>query len=273
MLWFLKLSLQYLQIRCDWDKTSDYSGASTVHIPKELNSLMKIYLMKRLKQFKQDEKYKAKELNLNQLLFVNANGKAHKPNLNHVNEGNDSEIKLVPYDHRKKVSSWAQNHPDQVIRDTEPEALQHQPSVAKENYLLNKSKKPMDFVQKYKTEREVFPERIAESIAKAEEKVKDLIDEQDAVGKERRKEELMRETKEKKVLRRENQALGAKRKILHKHCVKFVDLVKKSQGEEVLKLLVESPPLVWRHQVVRIVTAQPGSIGEEMRDLWVAIYR
>lgn len=194
-----------LTMDCSWDKNSDSSGESTIYLPKELHSLMKLYFDKRLKQFGLEKRFRAQMLDLNQLFFVNGNGKPFKsPSLKHVTVDSDTNVKVVPYHYRKKVSTWGQNHADPEVQGNEAEALQHRPEVARQRYDLTKAKKTVTFVDTYKTEQDAFPLKIAESISKTEEKLKDVLEEHNNIGKEMRKNELMKESEDKQILRKQN---------------------------------------------------------------------
>ena len=172
-------------IDVDFDKNSDSLGSSTLHIPNDVHRMMKVYLMKRLRQFDETNLFKEKSLDLDNLFFVTGQGKPFsKTDLSHMNV---EHAKVTAFSHRRKVSTWAQNHEDMEIRETESEALQHSKKVAGEHYDLKKALKPQAFVQRYTKEQGMYPKELQSRINEAEERVKEAVDEQEDVGREARK--------------------------------------------------------------------------------------
>ena len=258
-----------------WDKNSDQTGNSFLHLPKEIHTLIKVYFVKRLKQFGIEDQFLKKDLDLNKFLFVNGKGKPFKTlDLSHMRDGKSGSGKKVKaFDHRKKISTWAQSHPDKEVRELEPESLQHRKEVASRYYLLNNMSKPQKLVQLYAKEHEVFPSNIVESIAQAEDRVEDILNCQENVGKEARIETLVKEKDEKTSLRKANQELGPKRRILHVDCLRFVELMNLFHRPGMMQEMKSWKPLEWRHLVVRTVCTAKGDIGENLRELWKKVYR
>ena len=87
--------------------------------------------------------------------------------LSHTQMVEGSLQKIKPYSNRKKISSWAQNHSDKEIVESESLALNHSNQVASKHYLLNKMRKPQRLVKQYAKESEMYPLKIADSIIKA----------------------------------------------------------------------------------------------------------
>ena len=261
-------------ILVDWDKNSDLVGESTLHITEEYDILMKVYLKKRLHHFGEEQLFREGKLNMNQFFFVTSNKTQFQVlDLAHTKIEEGSFKKIKPFDHRKKVSSWAQNHSDKEIVESESSALNHSNKVADKHYLLNKERKPQRLVKQYAKESEVYPHKIVDSINEAEEREKGSLDEQETIGKEIRMKSLLKHCADKKTLRRECQDLGPRRRILHKDCVQFVELVEEFKGKGVLQEMSNWKPRKWRDYIVRLVCTKEGERGDQLRELWKAVYR
>ena len=204
--------------------------------------------------------------------FLNSSGSPFKSiDLRHLSEA--MGIDVTGYCHRRIVSTWALNHPLEEIRNAEPETLQHSLKIAEEAYMQNKQLKPQKLTQTYLNEQCLLPENVREEIKKTELKFKSTVTETEEKRQKRQNENRIREKQVKKQLQQTNRPLGPKHRILEDDRMQFGSLIEKVSNEKIENRLKEWRPLKWRNVFVRAVCSSEGEIGEELRRLWIRIYK
>ena len=263
-------------ITVTWNKNSDSKGSSILHLPKQVLTLVQVYLSKRLKRFALEEKFKTGELDLKVPLFVTGQGTPFRQVKLDKHVKTDAcdgpSEKVNPGHYRHKLSTWAQIHPDSEVRECEADALQHDPQIAKNYYLLNKKSKPQKLVQTFVTETNSFPSNIQAAIDSAEDRAQEMLTTQAKDGKQARMEQLLKKKNEKVLLRLSNEDYGVKRRILNEDCKKFKVLMEKCHQVDVFEKMEKMSPREWRHFVVRTVCTARDDDGKELRELWKKIY-
>ena len=260
----------------DWDKVHGTKGSSYLHLAKPIKDVMDLYDIAKSKFFK-GRKSAANNKedwleNDNTPFFLNSSGSAFTSvELKHVSEA--MNIDVTAYAFRRIVSTWALSHETEEIRNAEEEALQHGLKVAKDKYLQNKQLKPQVLVQKYIEEEQLLPESVREEIKKQEVRAKSSILETEEKRQKRQHENLVQKKRATKQLQSENRPLGPRHRILGVHRNQFKEIMEEITGEITEDTLKEWKPTKWRNNIVRTVCESDGERGENLRNLWVKIYK
>ena len=263
-------------IRVTWDKTQSSHGASYLHITYPLKVVMDSYYTVRSRFF---EGRKSPVTSIDDWLhdddtpfFLNSAGSGLKfLDLKHISEAMGTDV--TAYSFRKIVSTWAQSHESEEIRNAEEEALQHKSQKIKDVYLQNKKIKPQILTSTYIEEDNLFPKEIRDEIEKTEIKNRD-VDKQTEDGRIKKRYETLLKNKEAyKKSQLENKPLGPKHRILRSNIEMFKEIIEEITDEDIQKLLKQMKPLEWRNYLVRLLCRDEGLGVEELRKLWVKIYK
>ena len=267
---------QGFNIFCDWDKTRDTKGSSYLHIAKPIKDIMDLYDMIKTKFFKGRKPDKSMEEdwleNENTPFFLNSSGSSFQSvDLKHLSEAMGTDV--TAYSFRQIVSTWALSHDSVEIRKAEGEALQHSYRVAFDHYVQNKQVQPQTLTQTYIEEEDILPEVLRKEIQKTEIKKRDKIAETEKNRQQQRQKSMLQESETNKELLRVNRPLGPRHRVLGVDRNKFKELVEDVTGENIEGTMKLRKPLKWRNFIVRTVCDATGDRGQNLRDIWVKIYK
>ena len=262
-------------IFCDWDKTRDTNGPSYLHLAKPIKDILDLYDIIKSRFF-EGRKTKTGEDNWlhneNTHFFLNSSGSPFQAvDLKHLSEA--MGIDVTAYSFRQIVSTWALSHDSEEIRLAEGEALQHSLRVAHDHYLQNKMLKPQTLTQRYIAEEGILPDELREEIKRTEIKSKEKISETEQKRQKKQHSSLLKKSEAKKELQRERKPLGPRNRIQGIERNKIKKIIEEITGENIENTLKERTPMKFRNYIVRTVCATKGVSGEEIRNIWVKIYR
>ena len=83
---------------------------------------------------------------------------------------------------------------------------------------------------------------------------------------------MLQESEAKKELQRENKPLGPRHRVLGVDRNKLKELVEVITGENI-EAMKQRKPLKWRNFIVRTVCESTGDRGNQLRDIWVKVYK
>ena len=260
----------------DWDKTFETRGSSYLHLAKPIKDLMDLYDDVKSKKFarskpqgtlKDDWLDDAKTP-----FFLKSSGTPFQTiDVKHISEKYD--IDATAYSFRRIVSTWAQTHVSQEIRNMEEEALQHSSKVAKLHYNQSRQLIPQTLTQTYVEEEGLIPENVRKEIEKNEARIKSKIC---LTEKKRQSRQLTTLAEEKKIMRQiqeENHQLSSRRTVLEIDRKSFGDLIETVTGENIERNVKRRKPIEWRNFFVRTVCATEGESGDSLRTIWKKVYR
>ena len=260
-----------------WDKTQGTKGPSYLHISKPLKVLMDLYDIVRSKFFKgrrpsqtnTDDDWLHDD---DTPFFLNsACSSFNFLDLKHISEA--MGIDVTAYSFRRIISTWALSHESEDIREAEEEALQHQLKVARDHYLQNKQMKPQKLTQTYVTEEGIFPSFLRDQISEKETSNQVNIKKAQDKRAKRRFETLSKEKQSYKQMQAELRPLGPRHRILETDKKKFTEIVEEISGNKIETSLTDMKPLRWRNYIIRLLCTAKGTKGEELRSLWIKVYR
>jgi hypothetical protein len=259
-----------------WNKTYGTKGPSYLHIPKELQHMMDIYDIKRVRYFKgRSSPFTKKEdwiHNDETPFFLNSSCSPFKSlDLKHITEA--MKIDVTAYNFRKIVSTWAMSHASSEIREAEEEALQHSLKVAKDKYMQNKQLKPQQLTQTYVAEENLFPLPFREDIEQTKATVEDAIKSTEEKRTKKRVQNLQNRKEAYTILKSENRPLGPKHRILVSQRKRFLEVIQEVKSVNIEACLKDLKPLEWRHFVVRAVCTAKGEEEKILKDLWKQMYQ
>ena len=84
---------------------------------------------------------------------------------------------------------------------------------------------------------------------------------------------MLQESETNKELLRVNRPLGPRHRVLGVDRNKFKELVEDVTGENIEGTMKLRKPLKWRNFIVRTVCDATGDRGQNLRDIWVKIYK
>ena len=258
-----------------WDKTQSTNGPYFLHLPTPIKNLMDRYDIIRSSFFKErrpkfgvnDDWLEDEETPL----FLNSACNSF-PSLDLKKLSQAFGIDITAYDFRKIVSTWAISHKSQEIRAAEEEALQHSLQVAKERYMQNKAVRPQTLVQTYAREENLFPKTFTEQFKKDSRNVDLVIEERQERRAIARYSKLIKQKDTTKKHRFDNRPLGPRNNILESDRREFSEIMEDLTGSK-LEALSSLKPNGWRDVIVRNVHSAKGTSGEQIRKLWVKLYR
>ena len=265
-------------IYVDWDKTQGVKGPSYLHLPKPIKTLCDCYDIVRSKFF-EGRKLSSTHTgdadswlhDVDTTFFINSAGSSFVfLDLKHITEALGQDV--TAYDYRRIVATWAINHDSEEIREAEEEALQHGVRIAKEKYQQNKMLKPQMLTQAYVNEENLFPIKIREEIEQTEEEFRSQIKETEEKRVEQRYQNLVKEKEENRKLKDQNRPLGPRNRILRSTKEQFRLLIEELQTLKIKELL-KMKPLLWRKTIVRTVCIGSGETGDNLRKVWISIYK
>ena len=143
------------------------------------------------------------------------------------------------------------SHTSPQIRDAESSGLNHTPFVAKANYCQNPQYKPMMLIQHYNIENNNFPSQVETLISASYSKVEHDMERLEEERKKVKREELLREIKEKREIRDKHRDLGPKNRVIASDRDKFLNLIEESKGSEFIADFMRFKPSKWRNQAAR----------------------
>ena len=264
-------------IYVDWDKTQATRGPSYLHLTRPLKSLVDAYDIVRTRYFK-DRKSNLTSttdwLNEDETpFFLNSACSSFQfLDLKHFSEA--MGVDVTAYSFRRIVATWALSHESAEIRNAEEEALQHGVNVAKDRYLQNKQIKPQTLTQRYMEEECLFPKQILENLERAKEASKTKIKETEENRKKKRYENLVKGKEAYKKSISENKPLGPRHRVLAADRKQFKDIIEELHGDklDITSVKAMKPPQ-WRKFILRLVCTVDDWKGEDLRSLWVKIYK
>ena len=258
-----------------WDKTYSKKGGYFLHIPTPIKKLIDRFDIIRTNFFK--NQIQESGLNNNEWFedddcpfFLTSRGKT-VPFLDLKNLSKILEIDITAYSLRRIVCTWALTHKLKEIRDAEEESLQHSIDVAKKHYLQGKQVVPQNLVQTYAKEENLFPKKFKDQFTK-DKNIDGIIEEKKNERLQKRIANLIKNKDELKKYKFEKKILGPRNSILEIDRKTLLSLLEKSTGKSV-EYLLELKPNRWRDTLVRIVCSAEGEIGEQLRALWIKIYK
>ena len=181
-------------------------------------------------------------------------------------------IDVTSYDFRKQASSWGTSHPNDEVRRAEAVTLQHSEKVAIVDYKLSRQREPQMFTQTYVDENNFYSSKMMDDVQAR----RTTLDTKVSVKCKERQKIRYQKLVQKKDIRRKNIALikplGNRNIILGTEKQRFYKLFESLTGSEInealgLKLLER------RDHLTKMVCSVTGDIGQEMRELWVNMYR
>ena len=204
--------------------------------------------------------------------FLNSAGSEFKfLDLKHISDAMDCDV--TAYSFRRIVCTWALCHENKEIRDAEAEALQHELKVARERYLQNKQIQPQKLTQQYNEEENLFSGALLEEIERTADSSQNKIKETEENRAKRRYENLFEERNVYKKSKMQNKPLGPKHRALGTHRNRFKYVVEMIQEKTTESSIRELKPLQWRRFIVRLLCTTEGENGNEVRKVWVRIYK
>ena len=267
---------QGFNIYCDWDKTRTTRGYSYLHLAKPIKDLLDMYDIIKKKFFK--GRIPAKYNNESWLendktpFFLQSSGNPFQAmDMKHVSEA--MRVDVTAYSFRKIISTWALSHASKDIRDAEEQALQHSLRVGHDHYKQNKELQPQKLTQTYIEEEGIIPEELRAKIQKSELQVRDKVAETDLYRQKKQHKSMLQESEANKDHLRENRPLGPRHRVLGVDRARFKELVDKIIGENIDSKCKNMKRWNWRNFIVRIVCGTNGEAGNQLRDLWVKIYK
>ena len=182
-------------------------------------------------------------------------------------------IDVASYDFRKQASSWGTSHPNEEVRRAEAVTLQHSEKVAIVDYSLSRQREPQMFTQTYVDENNFYSSKMMDDVQARRTKLNTKISVKSKARQEIRYQKLI----QKKDTRKKNIALikplGPRNIILGTDKQRFFKLVESLTGSEIEEALMGLKLLERRDHVTKMVCSATGDIGQEMRELWVKMYR
>ena len=259
-----------------WDKTQNTNGPSYIHIPAPLKILTDLYDILRTRSFKDRQSSFTSNPNWlddhNTPFFLNS---AASPfqflDLKALSQC--LGVDVTSYDFRKIVSTWAQSHESEEVREAEEQALQHSKKIAKESYLLNKQVKPQLLTQTYIEEENIFPQSVCDHVENMKMKTNTLIKETEDIRRQKRIEDIVKEEESYKDLLSQNRPLGPRKRILTSDTKHFLQLLEEVTGEKAENYVVKMSHSAWRNYVVRLVCTAEGPLGDDLRNVWKNVYK
>ena len=270
-----KCDPQGFNIHCDWDKTRDTKGSSYLHIAKPIKDIMDLYDLIKTKFFKGRKPDKTFGENWlddeNTPFFLMSSGSPYQVvDFKHLSE--DIGVDVTAYSFRQIISTWAISHDSKEIREAEGEALQHSVRVAFDHYVQNKQLQPQKLTQTYIEQEGILPDDLREEIQKTEIKARGKIAETESNRQKKQHKSMLQESEAKKELQRENKPLGPRHRVLGIDRNKLKELVEEIKGENI-EVMKQLKPLKWRNFIVRTVCETIGDQGNQLRDIWVKVYK
>ena len=209
---------------------------------------------------------------LNTPFFLNsATSPFQSVTLKHISEA--MGVDVTAYSFRRIVSTWALSHESEEIRNAEEEALQHSLKVARDKYLQNKQIKPQTLTQKYIEEEGLFPESVKEKIQKTQIREKETILVTEDKRQKQQHETLLQEKAATKQLKLGKRPLGPRQRILGCDRNQFKEIIERIEDENIENLLKQMKVLKWRNHIVKLVCTAEDKDGEDIRNLWVKVYK
>ena len=267
---------QGFNIHVDWDKTRDTKGSSYLHIAKPIKDILDLYDIIKTEFFKGRRPDKTLGENWldneNTSFFLNSSGSPYQAvDLKHLSD--DMGIDVTAYSFRQIISTWALSHDSLDIRKAEGEALQHSVRVAFDHYVQNKQLQPQMLTQTYIEQECILPDNLREEIKKTEIKAREKIAETEISRQKKQHKLMLQESQANKEVQRENRPLGPRHRVLGVDRNKFKEIIEDITSENIENTLKQRKPLKWRNFIVRTVSASTGERGNQLRDLWLKIYR
>ena len=262
-------------ILVDWDKTQSTMGSSYLHIVKPIKDLMDRYDLIKTKYFQGRKSPKTNKENWiddeNTPFFLNSSGSPFQTiSMKHLSDAMD--IDVTSYSFRRIVSTWSLSHKDEVIRKAEEDALQHSLKVATNDYLQNKEINPQLLTQKYNEEENLFPEEVRNEIKVTEKHQMSKISKTEEKRQKLLIATLQKGKKAAKQKKQKNKPLGPKHRILGNDRQKFREFIEDLTGER-LEDTLKLKPLPWRNFILRTICSAEDKTGEDVRNLWVKVYK
>ena len=263
-------------IYVDWDKTRESIGDFYLHLAFEIKVMFDLYDIVKKKYFGDGKR--CVELDENWLydeatpFFLTCKGThLSASNVDHLSKA--MGIDVCSYDFRRIVCTWILCHELPEIRECEGDALQHNRNTAVIHYQLNKQVNPQRVAQQYIHEEGILTKEISEELRKIELKIRDEVLRKEQARKDLKINKLLKEKEERKEKQAEHRPLGPRHKILTSSRNRFVLLYSEMTGVSLKQLINEVRPLKWRNSVVRTVCSYLTTKGEELRQIWLSIYR
>ena len=259
-----------------WDKTQSTKGPYYLHIPTPIKKLMDRYDIIRTNFFKgKKPKFGGEDHWLDAAetpLFLNSACNSFS-SLDLKKLSSDLGIDVTAYSFRKIVSTWALTHRSAEIRSAEEEALQHSLHVAKDRYLQSKQVQPQTLTQTYTREENLFPESFRKELQKDQSDIDAVIAKKQDERAKMRISQLFKRKGLSKKLKYENRPLGPRKAILESDRNEFIQFFEESTRSDFETLLTTSKPIQFRDLLVRVVFSSSGEVGENLRRLWVKMYK
>ena len=261
----------------NWDKTSEKMGTSYLHLAKTLKHLLDLYDIIKTKYFKgrqsaihNDDEWLEDE---DTPFFLNSSGLAFKQiDLKHISTA--MGIDVSAYAFRRIISTWALSHKLEEIRGAESEALQHSFTVARgETYQQNKQIKPQVLTQTYIEEEGLYPESVTQEITEMETSAQKSIAQTEEKRQKKMQRTLLREKEFKQQLLQEHRRLGPRHVLLTSDKNRFKELAQQIACEDIMVNLKAWNPEKWRNYLVRLVCSTDGELGDQIRKVWIKVYR
>lgn len=263
-------------IAVDWDKVLAKNGESYLHIPQMFKNLLDLYARKKEIFFKNKKpQHVTREDWLEHEdtpFFLTSSGNAFsRVYFNEMSEFMD--LAVQPLDLRRMVSTWAQSHRKGAIRRAEEFALNHAAPVAQQSYLLNQQHPSQLLTQQLVSEEGLLTSKLADAISLHRTAHETEIAVQEDLMKERIDTETLKKAEVKKRKRSSNNTLGPRKKVYDSDREILRSEIKKSIGVDLVDVRKTQKYLKWRNLLVRAVCSTQGSSGEEIRKVWIKLYR
>ena len=133
--------------------------------------------------------------------------------------------------------------------------------------------KPQILTQTYIEEASIFPKGLKENIEKGEIRNQEIIKNTEEKRAKKRYETLLQDKEAHKKLLSECKPLGPRHRIFGKDKEQFKELIEDITGEPIKASLEQMKPLKWRKFIVRLVCTDNKKVGDELRSVWVSMYK
>jgi hypothetical protein len=103
--------------------------------------------------------------------------------------------------------------------------------------------------------------------------VRDKIAETELTRQKKQHNSMLKESESNKNLQRENKPLGPRHRVLGADRKTFRELVEDITGENIENTMKQRKLINWRNFIVRTLCESNGERGNQLRDIWVKIYK
>ena len=260
----------------DWDKTRESKGSYYLHLAFEIKVLFDLYDIIKKKYFGGASSISG--LGDNWLydektpFFLTCKGTAlSSANVKHLSDA--LGIDVCAYDFRRIACTWNLCHESPEIRALEGDVMQHGERVANDRYRVNKQLKPQKVIQQYIAEEGILTDKIQEELRKVELNIRDEVLCKQQERKNLKMKNLVKKKNDLKTMQEMNRPLGPRHKVMKSLKDRFSALFTEITGESLKQLVSELKPKKWRNHVVKTVCSHLDVRGEEMRRIWLNIYK